>query len=84
MPAARLCKCGRAPHRKGQRNCAFCNREANAKYRQSLKRMEARFKNANAKSVDQCPNHESNSANKGKSEQHAKIEKVKTRALGPF
>jgi hypothetical protein len=43
VAVARLCKCGRAPHRKGQRNCAFCNREANAKYRQSLKRMEARL-----------------------------------------
>ena len=28
-----LCKCGRGPWRKGQRNCHVCNREANAKYR---------------------------------------------------
>ena len=40
----KLCKCGRAPHRKGQRNCHFCNREANAKYRRELKRMEVRWK----------------------------------------
>jgi hypothetical protein len=42
--AVPLCKCGRAPHRPGQRNCHFCNRDANRKYRQSLKRMEARLK----------------------------------------
>jgi hypothetical protein len=41
--AQKLCKCGRAPHRKGQRNCAYCNRDANRKYRISLKRMEARL-----------------------------------------
>ena len=40
----KLCKCGRAPHRKNQRNCHFCNREANAKYRRELKRMEGRLK----------------------------------------
>jgi hypothetical protein len=39
----KLCKCGRAPHRKGQRNCHFCNREANTKYRRELKRMEAKL-----------------------------------------
>lgn len=39
-----LCKCGRAPWRKGQRNCVFCNREANAKYRESLKRQVMRLK----------------------------------------
>ena len=33
-----VCKCGRAPWRKGQRNCVLCNREANRKYRESLKR----------------------------------------------
>jgi hypothetical protein len=33
----RLCKCGRAPWRKGQRNCGICNREANKRYRESLK-----------------------------------------------
>ena len=33
-----LCKCGRGPWRKGQRNCLACNREANAKYRVSLKK----------------------------------------------
>jgi hypothetical protein len=32
-----ICKCGRAPWRKNQRNCVFCNREANRKYRESLK-----------------------------------------------
>jgi hypothetical protein len=32
-----MCKCGRAPWRKHQRNCVFCNREANRKYRESLK-----------------------------------------------
>jgi hypothetical protein len=42
----KLCKCGRAPHRKGQRNCHHCNREANAKYRRELKRMEIRLKAA--------------------------------------
>ncbi len=34
---ARLCKCGRGPWRKGQRNCLTCNREANKRYRESLK-----------------------------------------------
>jgi hypothetical protein len=43
VPALRLCKCGRAPHRKGQRNCLLCNREANKKYRESLKRETARW-----------------------------------------
>jgi hypothetical protein len=37
--APRLCKCGRAPWRKGQRNCVLCNREANRKYRESLRTM---------------------------------------------
>jgi hypothetical protein len=36
----RQCKCGRGPWRKGQRNCVFCNREANARYRESLRREE--------------------------------------------
>jgi hypothetical protein len=44
--APRLCKCGRAPHLPGQRNCLVCNREANRKYRISLKRMEARLQAA--------------------------------------
>lgn len=38
QPAPHMCKCGRAPWRKGQRNCVLCNREANRKYRESLKR----------------------------------------------
>ncbi len=33
----KMCKCGRGPWRKGQRNCIYCNREANAKYRESLR-----------------------------------------------
>ena len=33
-----LCKCGRGPWRKGQRNCLACNREANSRYRKSLKK----------------------------------------------
>ena len=37
----RPCKCGRGPCRKGQRNCLACNREANRKYRMSLKRPSA-------------------------------------------
>jgi len=41
--ALRLCKCGRASWRKGQRNCAVCNREANRRYRDSLKRQAARL-----------------------------------------
>lgn len=41
--APRLCKCGRAPWRKGQRNCIVCNREANRRYRDSLKRQTARL-----------------------------------------
>lgn len=36
-PELPLCKCGRGPWRKGQRNCQACNREANRKYRISLK-----------------------------------------------
>jgi hypothetical protein len=40
QPAPHMCKCGRAPWRKGQRNCVACNREANRKYRESLKRFE--------------------------------------------
>jgi hypothetical protein len=51
-PALRLCKCGRAPWRKGQRNCAFCNREANKRYRDSLKREEAKFAE---RPVKTCP-----------------------------
>jgi hypothetical protein len=43
-PAPRLCKCGRAPWRQGQRNCVHCNRDANRKYRESLKRDAARLK----------------------------------------
>ena len=35
-PPRPLCKCGRGPWRKGQRNCHVCNREANKKYRLSL------------------------------------------------
>lgn len=42
--ASHLCKCGRAPWRRGQRNCVFCNREANRKYRESLKSQAARLK----------------------------------------
>jgi len=38
------CCCGRAPHRPGQRNCRFCNREANRKYRAALKRQTRRLK----------------------------------------
>ena len=38
-----MCRCGRAPWRPGQRNCLFCNREANKRYRESLKREEARL-----------------------------------------
>lgn len=34
----RMCKCGRAPWRSKARNCHFCHKEANKKYRQSLKR----------------------------------------------
>jgi hypothetical protein len=33
----KMCKCGRAPHRKKARNCHFCHKEANKKYRRSLK-----------------------------------------------
>lgn len=35
----RLCRCNRAPHRGGQRNCHFCNAEAAKKYRRGLKRL---------------------------------------------
>jgi hypothetical protein len=41
--APHVCKCGRAPWRPGQRNCVFCNREANRKYRESLKKQAARL-----------------------------------------
>ncbi len=43
MVELKMCRCGRAPHRKGQRNCHVCNREANRKYRAELKRMERRL-----------------------------------------
>ncbi len=36
-PPPHMCKCGRGPWRKGQRNCVRCNREANTRYRQSLR-----------------------------------------------
>ncbi len=39
-----MCKCGRGPWRPGQRNCVHCNRDANRKYRESLKREAARLK----------------------------------------
>jgi hypothetical protein len=45
----RMCKCGRAPHRSGQRNCHFCNREANKRYQQRLKRDANAFKEIAAK-----------------------------------
>jgi len=32
-----MCKCGRAPHRPKARNCHFCNRDAQKKYRAALK-----------------------------------------------
>lgn len=38
LPPLHMCKCGRGPWRKGQRNCALCNREGNRKYRLSLKK----------------------------------------------
>lgn len=41
-----LCKCGRGPCRKNQRNCLDCNREANAKYRAELKRQQEAIKRA--------------------------------------
>lgn len=47
----KMCKCGRAPHRKAQspnvtppRNCHFCHKEANQKYRRSVKRQVAELK----------------------------------------
>jgi len=39
-----LCRCGRAPHRPRQRNCRYCNREANRKYRAALKRQTRQLK----------------------------------------
>jgi hypothetical protein len=42
--APRPCKCGRGPWRPGQRNCLTCNREANKRYRQSLKKQEQKLK----------------------------------------
>jgi hypothetical protein len=35
----RMCRCNRAPHRPGQRNCHFCNAEAAKKYRRSVKKL---------------------------------------------
>jgi hypothetical protein len=35
-----MCKCQRAPRRNGQRNCLHCNREANKKFRESLRRQK--------------------------------------------
>jgi hypothetical protein len=32
-----LCRCGRAPRRKAQRNCHLCHAEANRRYRASVK-----------------------------------------------
>lgn len=40
-----MCKCGRGPWRAGQRNCTACNREANTKYRQTLRADSERLKN---------------------------------------
>jgi hypothetical protein len=43
-PAPPICRCGRGPWRKGQRNCLTCNREANKRYRESLRKEEARLR----------------------------------------
>lgn len=39
-----LCRCGRAPHRKAQRNCHHCNREANKKYKAQMNRDAQKFR----------------------------------------
>lgn len=44
--AVRMCKCGRAPHRKGQRNCHHCNRDANKRYKAQMKRDAESFREA--------------------------------------
>lgn len=47
----RMCKCGRAPHRKAltpgneePRNCHFCHKEANTKYRRTIRQQIKAFK----------------------------------------
>lgn len=37
-----MCKCGRAPWRKGQKNCHFCNLEAGRKFKAELRKQSDR------------------------------------------
>jgi len=39
-----LCRCGRAPRRKAQRNCHLCHAEANRRYRASVKQQNETLK----------------------------------------
>jgi hypothetical protein len=39
-----LCRCGRAPRRKAQRNCHLCHAEANRRYRASVKQQNEALK----------------------------------------
>jgi hypothetical protein len=41
-----LCRCGRAPRRKAQRNCHLCHAEANRRYRASVKQQNEALKRA--------------------------------------
>jgi hypothetical protein len=42
--AGALCRCGRAPKRKAQRNCHLCHAEANRRYRASVKQQNEALK----------------------------------------
>jgi len=39
-----MCRCRRAPRRKGQRNCHLCHAEANRRYRASVKKQAEAFR----------------------------------------
>jgi hypothetical protein len=43
-----LCRCGRAPRRKAQRNCHLCHAEANRRYRASVKQQNEAFRRIEA------------------------------------
>jgi hypothetical protein len=43
-----LCRCGRAPRRKAQRNCHLCHAEANRRYRASVKQQNEALKRIQA------------------------------------
>jgi hypothetical protein len=46
--ASCLCRCGRAPRRKAQRNCHLCHAEANRRFRASVKQQNEALKRIEA------------------------------------